>query len=83
MVCPARSNIVTALQNELGAKLKAAIKLLDEESLAEEKARLQQTQALYNAVSVMVLIHTYLNPNFPSHFFPKSKATSITRWAAR
>jgi hypothetical protein len=70
----ARSNIVNALQDELGAKLKAAIKLLDEESLAEEKARLQQTQALYNAVSVMVLIHTYSNPNFPSHFFAEKQS---------
>ena len=65
----ARMNIAAALEKELSGKLKATAKFLDEESLAEEKERLEDTRALYSAVSAMILIHTYPNPNFPSHLF--------------
>ena len=65
----ARTNIVTALENELHTKLTAAVKFLDQESLAEEKDCLEETRALYSAVSAMIQIHTYPNPNYPSHPF--------------
>ncbi|MBI4524902.1 MAG: hypothetical protein HY695_13955 [Deltaproteobacteria bacterium] len=65
----ARNNVITALENELRAKLKAAMKNVGEESLAEEKALAEETRALYSAVSAMILLHTYPNPNFPNHFF--------------
>lgn len=70
----ARTNIVGALGKELGAKLDAAIKFLDEESLAEEKARLEETRALYGAVSVMVFLHAFPNPDFPSHLFAEKQS---------
>jgi len=65
----ARNNVVTAVENELRAKLNAAVKTLNEESLPEEKARLQETRALYSAVSTMILLHTYPNPNFTGYVF--------------
>ena len=65
----ARTNIATALESELSGKLKAAVKSLPEESFTEEKAHLEDTQALYSAVSAMILIHTYINPNLPAFFF--------------
>jgi hypothetical protein len=65
----ARTNVLAALENELRTKLKAAVRFLDEESLTEEKDRLEETRALYSAVSAMILIHTYPNPNFPSYLF--------------
>jgi len=65
----ARTNVVTALENELRARMKAAVKVLREESLAEEKARLEETRALYAAVSAMIFLHTYSNPNSIAYFF--------------
>ena len=65
----ARNNVVTALENELRAKMKTVVEVVDEESLAEEKTRLEETRALYDAVSAMILLHTYPNTNFPRHFF--------------
>jgi hypothetical protein len=63
----ARNNVVTALENELRAKMKTVVKVVSEESLAEKKTRLEETRALYDAVLAMILLHT--NPDFPRHFF--------------
>jgi hypothetical protein len=63
----ARTNVVTALENELRAKMKTVVKVVSEESLAEEKTRLEETRALYDAVLAMILLHT--NPDFRRHFF--------------
>lgn len=63
----ARNNVVTALENELRAKMKTVVKVVSEESLAEEKTRLEETRALYDAVSAMILLHT--NPDFRRRFF--------------
>ena len=64
----ARNNVVTALENELRAKMKTVVKVVSEESLAEEKTRLEETRALYDAVLAMILLHT--NPTLiPRHFF--------------
>ena len=63
----ARTNVVTALENELRAKLKTVVKFVSEESLGEKKTRLEETRALYDAVLAMILLHT--NPDFPRHFF--------------
>jgi hypothetical protein len=65
----AHTNIIAAVENELRAKLKAEVKFLNEESLSEEKARFEETRALYAAVAAMIFIHTFPNPNFPSHLF--------------
>ena len=65
----ARTNILTALASELTNKLNAAIKLPRDDSLMEEEALLEETRALYSAVSRMIVIHTFPNPNFPSHLF--------------
>ena len=47
--------------------MKTVVKVVSEESLAEEKTLLEETRALYDAVSAMILLHT--NPDFPRHFF--------------
>jgi hypothetical protein len=65
----ARSNVVTALENELRAKMKTVVKVVGEETLAEEKTRLEETRALYDAVSAMILLHTYPDTNVRGHFF--------------
>ena len=65
----ARNNVVTALENELHAKMEIVVKVVNEESLAEEKTRLEETRALYDAVSAMILLHTYPDSNFRGHFF--------------
>jgi hypothetical protein len=65
----ARNNVITALDNELRAKTQFLLKIENEDSLTEEKARLEETRALYAAVSAMILLHTYPNPNTPSHLF--------------
>ena len=54
----ARNNVVTALENELRAKMKTVVKVVSEESLAEEKTRLEETRALYDTVLAMILLHT-------------------------
>jgi len=69
----AQSNIIFALENELRTKMKAAVKVVSEESLVEEKPRLQETRALYDAVSTMISLHTYPNPNNPSLFFEEKQ----------
>lgn len=65
----ARNHLMTALQNELGKKQTLVVKIISEESLAEDKAILEETRALYGAVSAMILLHTYSNPNLPGYFF--------------
>ena len=63
----ARNNVVTALENELRTKMKAVVKIVSEESLGQNKTRLEETRALYSTVLAMILLHT--NPDFPRHFF--------------
>jgi hypothetical protein len=63
----ARNNVVTALENELRTKMKAVVKLVSEESVAEKKTRIEEIRALYDAVLAMILLHT--NPDFRRHFF--------------
>jgi hypothetical protein len=53
--------------------MNVAVKVVSEESLAEEKMRLEETRALYSAVSAMVMLHTYPNPNFPNHLFEEKQ----------
>lgn len=65
----ARTNLVTALENTLPGKMQVSLKPVSEESLTEDKSLLEDTRALYAAVSAMILFHTYPNPNFPSYFF--------------
>jgi hypothetical protein len=65
----ARTNVVTALENELRAKMKTVVKVVGEESLAEERTRFEETRALYDAVSAMILLHTYPDTNVRGHFF--------------
>ena len=65
----ARTNVVAALENELRAKMKTMVKVVSEEALAEEKTRLEETRALYDAVSAMILLHTYPDTNIRGHFF--------------
>src|SRR5215467_12055612 len=69
----AQSNVIFALENELRTKMKAAVKVVSEESLVEEKPRFQETRALYDAVSTMISLHTYPNPNNPSLFFEEKQ----------
>jgi hypothetical protein len=65
----ARTNIVLALDGELRANTKTAVKIVSEESLTEEKERALETRALYTAVAAMISLHTYFNPGVPSYFF--------------
>jgi hypothetical protein len=65
----ARNNLIAALDNELRRKTQFSLRIEDQESLAEEKARLEETRALYTAVSAMIRLHTYPNPNIPSYLF--------------
>jgi hypothetical protein len=65
----ARTNVVSALENEVQAKMKTVVKIVSEESLTKEKERAEETRALYAAVSAMILLHTYPNPNLPSLLF--------------
>jgi hypothetical protein len=69
----AGTNVVSALENELRTKTKATVNVVSEESLVEEKTRLQETRALYDAVSTMISLHTYPNPNNPSFFFEEKQ----------
>jgi hypothetical protein len=64
----ARNHILTAVDKELRTRLQARMDTVDEKSLAEDEAW-EDTRALYDAVSAMILLHTYQNPNFPNHFF--------------
>jgi hypothetical protein len=65
----ARTNVVSALDDELRTNTKTVVKVVGEESLTEEKERAQETRALYAAVSAMILLHTYSNPNSPGYLF--------------
>jgi hypothetical protein len=65
----ARTNVVSALDNELRTNMKTEVKIVSEESLIEEKERAEDSRALYAAVSAMILLHTYPNPNSPSQLF--------------
>jgi hypothetical protein len=65
----ARKNVITALENVIRTKTEFSLKTTDEESLAERKLLLEETRSLYAAVSMMVLLHTYPNPNVPGHIF--------------
>jgi hypothetical protein len=65
----AQNNLIAALDNELRRKTQYSLRIETQESLAEEKARLEETRALYAAVSAMILLHTYPNPNIPSYLF--------------
>ena len=65
----ARENVITLVETELRAKMNAAVTIVNAESLAEERPILQETRALYSAVSTMILLHTYPNPNFAGYFF--------------
>jgi hypothetical protein len=65
----AQTNVVSALDNQLRTNMKTEVKIVSEESLIEEKERAEDTRALYGAVSAMILLHTYPNPNSPGHFF--------------
>ena len=62
----ARNNVVAAFENELHAKMKTVVKVVSEDSLAEKKQLLEDTRALYAAVSAMISLHTYPIPNFSS-----------------
>jgi hypothetical protein len=64
----ARNNIITAVDKELRTRMKATVEILGEESLAEDKVW-EETQALYDTVSAMILLHTYSNPNLSSYLF--------------
>jgi hypothetical protein len=64
----ARNNIVSALEAELRTRMQARVESVSEESLAEDKVW-EETRALYKAVSAMILLHTYPNPNVPTYFF--------------
>jgi hypothetical protein len=65
----ARTNVVSALNNELRTNMKTEVKIVSEESLIEEKERAEDARALYAAVSAMILLHTYPNPNSPGQLF--------------
>lgn len=55
----ARKNIISALESELRARTGMALKVVAEESLGQEKARLKNTRALFDAVGTSILLHTY------------------------
>jgi hypothetical protein len=68
----ARTNIIVAMQNELQNRTGMSLTIVDENSLEEEKALLEDTRALYNAVGLTILLHTY-HPNTAYIFEEKLK----------
>lgn len=58
----ARGNLISALESELRARTGMALKVVAEESLGEKKTRLEDTRALFDAVGMSILLHTY-HPN--------------------
>jgi hypothetical protein len=70
----ARNNLITAVENELRTKMNAAVRIVTEEAFGEEMPRWRETRALYSAVSAMIFLHTYPNPNSPSHLFEEKLA---------
>jgi len=65
----AGNNLIRALENVIRTRTKFSLKTVNEDSLAERKSLLEETRSLYTAVSMMILLHTYPNPNIPSHLF--------------
>jgi hypothetical protein len=65
----AQNHIVNAITNQLTSKMNAKVDLVTEELLDENKSRWEDTRALHNATSMMILLHTYQNPNLPNHYF--------------
>jgi hypothetical protein len=65
----ARNHLVNAITNQLAGKMHAKVDLITGELLDENKPRWEDAQALHNAVSMMILLHTYQNPNLPNHYF--------------
>lgn len=58
----ARGNLISALEGALRARSGMALKVVAEESLGQKKTRLEDTRALFDAVGISVLLHTY-HPN--------------------
>jgi hypothetical protein len=65
----AKNNILRAVENQLSTKMRTIVDVLTEELLDEKKSHWEETRALYSAVSAMVFLHTYQNPNIPNHYF--------------
>lgn len=65
----ARNNLIAAIDNLFRTRTKFSIKTTNDESLAERGTLLEDTRALYVAVSMMIMLHTYPNPNSPSQLF--------------
>jgi hypothetical protein len=64
----ARDNIVAAVDQELRSRMHATVEVASEESLAENKVW-EQTRALDDTVSAMIVLHAYSNPNLPGYLF--------------
>lgn len=69
----ARNHILSAIEHQLTTKMKAQVDNITEELLDENKPRWEDTHALYNVVSAMILLHTYQNPNLPNHYFEEKR----------
>ena len=65
----ARKHILTAIANQLTRKMNTKVDLVTDDLLDENKPRWEDTKALHNAVSMMILLHTYQNPNLPNQYF--------------
>ena len=56
----ARSNVMTAVNEELAVKPMILVKPLEESLLSQDqKANLEQTKALFGAVNYSIIVHTY------------------------
>lgn len=65
----AKNNILSAVQNQMATRMGTKMDFVTEELLDENTPLWEETHALYAVVSTMILIHTYRNPNSPSHLF--------------
>jgi hypothetical protein len=65
----ARTNLLAAIDNVFRAKTTFSLRTIDDESLTEQRILLEDTRTLYAAVSMMILLHAYPNPNIPSLLF--------------
>jgi hypothetical protein len=60
----ARQNVMTAVQGELGAKPSVFVEPFEETSFSEDqKANLEETKALFDAVNFSVIMHSYGPPD--------------------
>lgn len=70
----AKKNIIAAIEEELKDRPRFLLKSVSEDSISEEvKSDLEETYALFNAVNLSVIMHTYSPPSPPELIFKEKR----------